>query len=97
MAQPSLTMGTDEPSRVLLHKCEPNIHTWKQPIKFIPVISLYKGSISMDFFWICSYGSLHVMASNLKSGSSVPILPYTAAPLSEIRLLKIEGERSSPG
>ena len=45
----SRTMGTDEPSRVLLKKCAPKRHMWRQPIKFIPVISLYEGSISVDF------------------------------------------------
>ena len=45
----SHTMGTDEPSRVLLKKCAPKRHRWRQPIKFIPVISLYEGSISVDF------------------------------------------------
>ena len=37
------------PSRMLLKKCAPKRHRWRQPIKFIPVISLYKGSISVDF------------------------------------------------
>ena len=40
-------MGTDEPSRVLLKKCAPKRHRWRQPIKLIPVISLYEGSISV--------------------------------------------------
>ena len=68
--------GTDEPSWMLLQKCVPKIHMWRQPISFIPVISLYKGSISMDFFGICSYESLHVMASNLKwlMGPESPLL-----------------------
>ena len=76
VAQASRTMGIDEPSRVLLKKCAPKRHRWRQPIKFIPVISLHEGSISVDFFWICSYDSSHVMASNLKSGSSFPSLLY---------------------
>ena len=48
VAQASRTMGTDEPSRVLLKKCAPKRHRWRQPIKFIPVISLYEGSICVD-------------------------------------------------
>ena len=68
--------GPMNPSRVLLKKCAPKRHMWRQPIQFILVISLYEGSISVGLFGICSYESLHVMASNLKSGSSVPSLPY---------------------
>ena len=49
VAQASRTMGTGEPSQVLLKKCAPKRHRWRQPIKFIPVISLYEGSISVDF------------------------------------------------
>ena len=76
MAQPSLTMEIDEPSRVLLLKCEPKRHRWRQPIKLIHVISLYKGSISVDLF--LGYAAMRVcMASNLKSGSSVPSLAYS--------------------
>ena len=49
VAQASHTMGTDEPSRVLLKKCAPKRHRWRQPIKLIPVISLYEGFISVAF------------------------------------------------
>ena len=53
VAQPSLTMGTDEPSRVLLQKCVPKRHRWRQPIKFVPVICPYIKTLlafSMEFF-----------------------------------------------
>ena len=49
VAKASRTMGADEPSRVILKKCAPKRNRWRQPIKFIPVISLYEGSISVDF------------------------------------------------
>ena len=49
VAQASRVMGTDELSRVLLQKCAPKRHRWRQPIKFSPVISLYECSISVDF------------------------------------------------
>ena len=41
--------GLMNPSRVLLKKCAPKTHRRRQPIKFIPVISLYEGSIIVDF------------------------------------------------
>ena len=69
-------MGTDEPSRVLLQKCVPKRHKWRQPIKSIPEISLYKGSISVDFLGYAVMRVYNVMASNVKSGLSVPSLPY---------------------
>ena len=75
MAQWSLTMGTDEPSRVLLQNCVQKRHMWRQPINFIPENSLCKGFISVDFFGICSYESLHVMASNVKKWRIGPESP----------------------
>ncbi len=57
VAQAFRTMGTDEPLRLLLQKCAPKRHRWRQPIKLFPVISPYEGSISMNFL---GYASMRV-------------------------------------
>ena len=45
-------------------------YTGGVPIKCIPVIKAW------TFFRICSFERLHVMASNTKSDSFVPSIPY---------------------